>query len=84
MRDILIYMTDETVQKVRMAATPPVLDTRSHLFAIPDDAGDLPGLLAERRVEDRATAYVCEGFQCRAPIRDVAELEAVLKAPEHG
>ncbi|MBI2992548.1 MAG: thioredoxin domain-containing protein [Gammaproteobacteria bacterium] len=62
----------------------PALNIRSRLFAIPDTAGRLPGLLAERRAGDGVVAWLCEGFQCRTPIHDVAELEAVLKAPEGG
>jgi uncharacterized protein YyaL (SSP411 family) len=36
-------------------------------FAIPNDARP-PGLLAERAPRERATAYVCEGMTCRAPV----------------
>ncbi|MDE0308543.1 MAG: thioredoxin domain-containing protein [Acidiferrobacterales bacterium] len=40
------------------------------VFAIPDDAGELPGLLAEKKPADNssAIAYVCSGFRCLAPI----------------
>jgi hypothetical protein len=48
------------------------------MFLIPDDAGALPGLLAERRPGATPVAYVCEGFTCRAPIRNLVELSATL------
>ena len=47
-------------------------------FAIPADAADLPGLLAERRAARGAVAYVCTGTQCRAPITDKSELAKAL------
>jgi hypothetical protein len=50
------------------------LPLRARLFAIPDDAGPLPGLLAERRYRGDTVAYVCEGFACDAPITDPDEL----------
>ncbi|MBI2970760.1 MAG: thioredoxin domain-containing protein, partial [Gammaproteobacteria bacterium] len=55
------------------------LNIRTRLYAIPSDERRLPGLLAERRPVDGVTAYVCEGFQCSAPIHDVEELAAALK-----
>ena len=45
-----------------------------------DDAG-IP-LLADRpRRDGRATAYVCEGFACRAAVTSADELRALLDAP---
>ena len=45
-------------------------------FPIPNDAKDLPGLLAEKKAREdgKTVAYVCTGFECRAPIEDIAEL----------
>lgn len=52
-------------------------------FAIPSEAGSLPGLLAERAPRQEAVAYVCEGHQCSAPISELSELEAALASTEH-
>ena len=52
------------------------------VFAIPDDAGELPGLLAEKKISDKSStiAYVCCGFQCLAPLHSLDELlEAIPK-----
>ena len=48
-------------------------------LAIPTDATDLPGILAERKPpKEGAVAYICSGFQCRAPITSLDELIRVL------
>jgi uncharacterized protein YyaL (SSP411 family) len=43
-------------------------------FAIPTGAEDLPGILADRKPQGAAVAYVCSGHQCRAPIMSLEEL----------
>ncbi len=48
------------------------------VYAIPDDAASLPGLLAERTANENTVAYVCEGFSCQAPATDIAQLENQL------
>jgi len=50
--------------------------------AIPDDAADLPGLLAERKALGAATAYVCSGHACQAPVTELDTLEQALAAQE--
>jgi uncharacterized protein YyaL (SSP411 family) len=47
-------------------------------IAIPYDAGDLPGVLAQRAAKDGVTAYVCSGHACSAPVTELAVLEAAL------
>jgi len=43
-------------------------------------AAHMPGAELKRPVNNRATAYVCRGTTCRAPICDAEELKQVLKA----
>ena len=52
--------------------------------AIPSDARELPGILAQRIVKNGVTAYVCSGHACEAPITEFARLEAALAANEQG
>ena len=49
---------------------------------IPTDAGNLPGLLAERVPKGETAAYVCDGHVCRAPIESLDELDVALRACE--
>jgi uncharacterized protein YyaL (SSP411 family) len=56
---------------------------RQQRFAIPDDAENLPGALADRAPRDGTVAYVCEGTHCGAPISTLEELAAALSQAEH-
>jgi uncharacterized protein YyaL (SSP411 family) len=51
---------------------------RRLVFAIPDDAADLPAALAEKRGGAQALAYVCRGMTCSAPLTSVEKLVAEL------
>jgi len=52
-------------------------------FAIPADATDLPGLLAERKAPGEGVlAYVCSGTSCSAPVQALADLEPQLQPLE--
>jgi uncharacterized protein YyaL (SSP411 family) len=57
---------------------------RPHLVLAGGPAGaGQPPLMAQRtEVEGRPAAYVCEGFACRAPLTDPAELASALD--DHG
>ena len=55
---------------------------RRVVLAIPDDAADLPALLAERASGASAVAYVCEGHVCDAPIVRFDAFHARLAAHE--
>jgi uncharacterized protein YyaL (SSP411 family) len=46
--------------------------------AIPNGAKELPGILAQRTARDGATAYVCSGHACQAPVTDLATLMSAL------
>jgi uncharacterized protein YyaL (SSP411 family) len=51
-------------------------------FLIPDDAGPLPGVLAERAGGDSAVAYVCRGLACSSPIETPEALAEALDEPQ--
>ncbi len=48
------------------------------VVAIPGEAENLPGVLAERATRNGVTAYVCAGHACSAPVTDLAEFESAL------
>jgi uncharacterized protein YyaL (SSP411 family) len=51
---------------------------RRLLFAIPDDAADLPVALAEKRAAQDTVAYVCRGMTCSAPLNSLEQLVSEL------
>jgi hypothetical protein len=51
-----------------------VYSPRTQGYAIPADAENLPGLLAERKPGSHVLAYVCEGHSCQAPVHNPGEL----------
>jgi uncharacterized protein YyaL (SSP411 family) len=49
-------------------------------FAIPTEARELPGVLALcQPAEQGVVAFVCQGAQCGAPIRDLAALDEAIR-----
>jgi hypothetical protein len=48
------------------------------VLAIPNDAENLPGMLAERKAMDGVTAYICAGHTCRAPATNLSDFESSL------
>jgi len=51
---------------------------RRCVIAIPNDVNNLPQLLAERRPQSEAVAYVCSGHTCQAPVTELGALEETL------
>ena len=51
---------------------------RRLVYAIPDDAAELPGALAERKPGKHIVAYRCTGTTCSLPISDWETLAAEL------
>jgi uncharacterized protein YyaL (SSP411 family) len=52
---------------------------RRLVFAIPDDAADLPAALASKSGGPQAVAYVCRGMSCSAPLTSLEQLVDELK-----
>jgi uncharacterized protein len=48
------------------------------MFAIPNDARDLPPALADKMAAGGTTAYLCTGMTCAAPITDLGEIAREL------
>jgi len=51
---------------------------RPHVVLAGGPVDGVPLLQGRFPVDGRATAYVCEGFECRMPVTEPAELEALL------
>ena len=49
------------------------------IFAIPNDAADLPAALAEKRGTDGTVAYLCNGMTCSAPLYDLEAISAAMR-----
>lgn len=42
----------------------------------------VPYINGHDMIEDKATAYVCENFACRAPVTDFEEFESIISKPQ--
>jgi uncharacterized protein YyaL (SSP411 family) len=51
---------------------------RRMVFAIPDNAGDLPGALKERKAGTDCVAYLCQGTRCLPPLTSLDALRGQL------
>ena len=49
------------------------------IFAIPNDAPDLPAALSEKRGTDATVAYLCNGMTCSAPLGDLDAISAAMR-----
>ena len=57
----------------------PALKPGHMVFFIPSLAENLPDSIAQKSSDEGISAWVCEGFSCRAPIFDLEALLAVLE-----
>jgi uncharacterized protein YyaL (SSP411 family) len=48
------------------------------IFAIPNDAAELPPALAEKRAAAQTLAYLCTGATCSAPLSSVEDVAREL------
>ena len=51
------------------------------IIAIDPSLADLPALLVRPGPQEGVNAYVCQGVTCSAPVRNEADLEAILDGP---
>jgi uncharacterized protein YyaL (SSP411 family) len=58
----------------------PRLKPDQSAYFVADDLSNLPEEIAQKTSEAAASAWVCEGFSCRAPIDDIDELLTELEA----
>jgi uncharacterized protein YyaL (SSP411 family) len=63
------------------AALAALYAPRRLVFAIPDDAPDLPSALADKRSQAATVAYVCRGTTCSPPVTSLAQLVTELQSP---
>jgi hypothetical protein len=63
----------------RLAATADFAPRRQ-VFAIPDEAGALSGILAQRPARGSCSATLCEGHACREPVTRLEDFAAALQA----
>jgi uncharacterized protein YyaL (SSP411 family) len=49
------------------------------IFAIPNDASDLPPALSQKRGTDGSVAYLCNGMTCSAPLGDLDAISAAMR-----
>jgi uncharacterized protein YyaL (SSP411 family) len=75
-----LHPAEFVILRGRLEALPAWADAaraaspRRLVFAIPNEAGDLPGDLAARKAEAEEVAYICSGTSCLPPVRDLGEL----------
>ena len=74
----IILRGDEKTLEAWQAECQKIYAPQRLCFAIPAEAKDLPGILAERKPQEAAVAYICTGYQCRAPITSLDDLRKAL------
>ena len=80
-----LHPTQTIVLRGRPEALQPWLErcTRDYAprrltLAIPDDAHNLPGILAQHVSRGDVAAYLCGGHACSAPVTTLADLDSAL------
>lgn len=74
---VIIRGDDAAAEWARTVAA--IYAPRRLIFAIPADAGELPGALQDRAASDKTVAYLCRGTQCSLPMQTIDELIAAVK-----
>ena len=83
--EIIIIRGDEQDVRNWQASASRLYAPRRLVFAIPADAGDLPGALAERKPQQgRTIAYRCVGSHCSLPVTSWEALAVSLAESNTG
>ncbi len=77
---IIVRGSGEILEHWRRAILPSLRPDQSAYF-VPAEAAGLPDLLDSKTSEGAVSAWICEGFSCRAPITDLDSLLAALDEP---
>ncbi len=78
---IVVRGEDRALERWRNALDAEHSAGRICLY-IPENAADLPGLLADRRPSEVTIAYHCEGMTCRAPVTALDALMSSIARPD--
>jgi len=76
--DILVLRGEAAELERWRAAADQGFAPRRLIFAVPEDAAELPEALAAKAPRGRAVAYLCRGMLCSEPMTDLAALLAAL------
>ena len=75
----IILRGDEATLLTWREAIMPRLKPDQMAFFVPTDAEGLPEIIAQKTSDTGPSAWICEGFSCRAPIHDLESVLIVLK-----
>jgi uncharacterized protein YyaL (SSP411 family) len=78
---VVLRGSGATLERWRTRATG-AFSPRRLTLAIPNDAQDLTGLLAQRAPSGETVAYLCRGHHCEAPLHDFEAFSRALRASE--
>jgi len=81
LQTVIIRASGDTLREWHDLAARSYAPRRLTL-AIPNDAGDLPGLLQQRKPAGAAVAYLCSGLSCGAPVHDPETFSRQLSTNE--
>lgn len=74
---VVIRGTNESMETWKQTLNQDYAPRRMSLL-IPDNAADLPGVLAHRKATRQPVAYLCTGTSCSEPIYSLEQLQAAL------
>ena len=78
-RQIIIRGKQDEISRWQKQCRDAIKDTRTWVYAIPENIENLPGLLEKRQAQGNTVAYLCEGFTCKTPFTKLEQLTSDLK-----